>query len=171
MEHQPLNTDERIRAVLNRYGNMVYRLAHIKTGNSMDADDVFQDVFLKLVTANPEFQSEDHLKAWLIRTTMHRAVNLWNSAWRKRTVPLNDQVRARPPEVSENSEIYEAVLALPERYRCVIHLFYYEEMKVAEISRALGVKPSAVRTRLVRARKMLGDRLKKEGGRCAEAGI
>lgn len=148
---------------------MVYRLAYARTGNRMDADDVFQEVFLKLVEATPTLQSAEHLKAWLIRTTLNRCNSLWRRASRRKTIPLHENIAAQD---QEDLGVLDAVTRLSPKYRAVIHLFYYEDMTVEEVSRMLKQKPSTTRTQLTRARRMLGEQLRaEEANRYAETGI
>ena len=153
---------EEARQVVERYGSMVYRLAYARTGRRDDAEDVTQEVFLRLVHAAPAFRDEEHQKAWLLRVTANCAGDLFRSPWRKRHRPLEEADGLISPEPEENG-VLEAVLALPERYRTVVHLFYYEELSVAEIAAALGKSEGAVRTRLSRARGMLRELLDEEG--------
>jgi len=161
--------DKGIHAVLVEHASMVYRLAYARTGNRMDADDVFQEVFLKLVEAEPRFQDAEHLKAWLIRATLNQCNSLWRSAWRRKTAPLAGDPAARE---ERDTGVLEAVTALPTKYRAVIHLFYYEDMSVEEIGKALGRKPSTIRTQLTRARRLLGEQLRaEEGQRYAKTGV
>ena len=136
---------------------MIYRLAFSQTQNKNDADDVFQEVFLRYIKGRKTFESEEHEKAWLIRVTINCSKKLWNSAWFRHTVALDENISFEMPQ---ENEIYHALLQLPQIYRTVIHLFYYEDMSVAQISGVLGMKDSAVRTRLTRARDLLRTRLK-----------
>lgn len=160
---------DEINAVLQNHSSMVYRLAYARMGNRMDADDVFQEVFLKLVTYRTQFQSDEHLKAWLIRITLNQCNSLWRSAWRRMTAPLRDDMASLP---REDSWLMDAVTNLPPKYRAVIHLFYYEGLPVEEIGKATGQKPSTIRTQLTRARRILGEQLKEEEGqRYAHRGI
>ena len=139
---------------VERYGQMVYRLAYARTGSRADAEDVAQEVFLRLVRKGPVFRDEEHGKAWLLRVTANCAGDLFRSPWRKRSRPLEEAAALAAPEREEN-HVLEAVFSLPERYRAVVHLFYYEELSTAEIAAILGQKEGTVRTRLSRARGML----------------
>lgn len=152
--------DKELERLVEQYGPSVYRLAYARTGSRADAEDVTQTVFLKLLRARPEFREEGHARAWLLRTAANCAIDLHRSAWRQRNQPLTDNLPA--PEEPEG-EVLEAVLALPERYRTAIHLYYYEEMTAAEIARVLGVREGTVNTRLCRARAMLRELLGGEG--------
>lgn len=138
--------------VVRRYSGMVYRLAFARTGSRDDADEVFQEVFLRYFRKKPAFRDEEHRKAWMIRVTVNCCANLWNSPWKRRMEPLTeDMVRETP----EDNGLWEQLQKLPDKYREVIHLFYYEQMSLEEISRVLHRKNSTVRTQLTRARTML----------------
>ncbi|BDF71461.1 DNA-directed RNA polymerase sigma-70 factor [Oscillospiraceae bacterium] len=139
-------------ALVARHAQAVYRLAYARTGSREDAEDVTQETFLRLVRTAPEFADEDHCRAWLLRVAMNCAGDLFRSAWRRHTRPLEEAEQVPAPE---EGGVLEAVLALPERYRAPIHLFYYEGLSTAEIAAVLGKSEGAVRTRLSRARTML----------------
>lgn len=115
------------------FGPAVYRLSYARTGSAADAEDVMQDVFLRLLTKAPRFADDDHAKAWLLKVTINRSRDLFRSPQRH-VLPL------------------EAVLTLPAKLRTAVHLFYYEELSVEEIAHLLGITPGAVKTRLSRAR-------------------
>ena len=146
-------------AVLSRYADMVYRLAFARTKSRYDADDILQEVFLRYIRSAPDFQEEEHCRAWLIRTTVNCSKTLLMSAWFRKTVPLDDTLVA---EMRETGEVYDAVLRLPKAYRTVVHLYYYEGYSVAEIGGLLGCQEATVKTRLHRARNLLRDTLKGE---------
>ncbi len=139
-------------ALVARHAQAVYRLAYARTGSREDAEDVTQETFLRLVRTAPEFADEDHCRAWLLRVAMNCAGDLFRSAWRRHTRPLEEAEQVPAPE---EGGVLEAVLALPERYRAPVHLFYYEGLSTAEIAAVLGKSEGAVRTRLSRARAML----------------
>lgn len=143
-----------------RYAQMVYRMAYARTGSKTDAEDVVQEVFLRLVRARPSFRDEEHGKAWLLRVAANCTNDLFRLPWRKREEPLRPSMAAE--EGPEFSGVLEAVLALPEKYRLVVHLYYYEELSTAEIGRIIGRSEGAVRSRLFRAKRMLRDLLGEE---------
>ena len=147
------------REIIERYAPMVYRIALSRTRTPADAEDVMQEVFLRLVRKRPEFRADEHCKAWLLRVTVNCAGDLHRAVRRRRTVPLEEGAWVPGPEPDG---ILEAVLALPEVYRLPIHLFYYEELSVAEIAALLGRSEGAVKTRLSRARDLLRAQLKGE---------
>jgi len=151
--------------VIEKYSPMVYRLAYSLVKSRADADDIHQEVFLKYMKYRPRFESEEHEKAWFIRVTTNQCRNWWKTAWRKRIVSLSEYKEEDVTQdfsVEKNEDIIEIVKLLPQKYRVVIHLFYYEELSVEEISNILGRKASTVRTQLTRARKQLSELLKED---------
>ena len=145
---------------VERWGDMVWRLALARTANVHDAQDVFQEVFLRYFRHEDRLQSDEHRKAWLIRCTVNRARSLLASPWRRRTVPLD--TAAQIGVADEYREVYSAVLALPAKYRAPIHLYYFEGLTTAEIARYLGVAQGTVRSQLSRGRALLREALKEE---------
>lgn len=144
---------------LDKYSNMVFRLAFARTKNSHDAHDILQEVFMKYLNNTKEFNTEEHKKAWLIKTTINSSKTLLSSAWFRKTVALEDNIIE---ELNEKSEVYYAVLDLPRKYRTVVHLFYYEDMSISEISTLLNTKESTIKSQLHRARNKLKETLNKE---------
>ena len=144
---------------VEKYSNMVYRLAYFYTNSKFDSDDVYQDVFMKYLQSKKNFEDEEHMKAWLIKVTINRCKKLWLSSWKRKIVPLEDEIIIEMPE---ERELYEQVIKLPKNYRVVIHLFYYEQYKIKEISKIMKQKESTIRTWLTRARKMLKISLEEE---------
>ena len=151
--------DETISRIVETYGSMLLRLACTRLDDPADAEDVVQEVFLKLLTARPPFRDSEHEKAWLIRTTLHRASDLRRSTAR-RNVPLEEAAQAAAPQ--SGSELLAAVRALPEPYSAVIHLYYYEGYSMKEIAKLLGVPTPTVGTRLARGRERLRRLLKED---------
>lgn len=149
------NPEETIR----QYSNMVYRLACARTGNRQDADEIYQEVFLRYIRKMPVFQNETHKKAWFLKVTVNCANSLWRSPWKRHTEPLTEELAAQTPE---SIDLSHALKKLSPQYREVIHLFYYEELSTAEIGRILHRKTSTVRTQLTRARAILKKVLKEE---------
>lgn len=149
-------------AVLLAYSDMVYKIALARTGNKNDADDIFQEVFLRLVKHSDKISTEEHLKSWLIRVTINCCKNHFR-AWRNNTVSLSD-LNAEPTVefTHDESDIYQAVLQLPAKYRDVIHLFYYEELSIKEISAILKRKETTVKSQLSRGRDKLKDIIKED---------
>ena len=145
---------------IDRYADLVRRVCMIHLKNHADTEDIFQTVFLKYVTGTTEFESEEHEKAWFIRVTINACKDLLRSFFRSRTVSLDDLLE-QPDQVPEDHrEVLEAVLALPDKYRDVVYLHYYEGYTAPKIGTILHKNPNTVYTLLTRARdelrKMLG---------------
>lgn len=152
MEHTAQQTE----AVIRQYADTVYRLAWAYARNTADAEDIFQEVFLRYVRFAPQFESEEHRKAWLLRVTVNRA----KSHLRKNHPrPAPQEATITPFTAAEALELHEALQKLPPKYRAVLHLFYFEDCPVEEISSVLRRKPSTVRTQLTRARRLLAQLL------------
>lgn len=159
MEQQSFQKNDCFENVVNTYSNMVYRLAFSQTKNKSDADDIFQEVFYRYIRKKPQFITEEHRKAWLIRVTVNCCKKMWTSFLRKKIVPLEDTIVF---EMKEEANLHEELQKLPMKYRAVIHLFYYEDLSIEEISKALDQKPSTIRTQLTRARVKLKEILKED---------
>lgn len=145
--------------VIEYYSNMVYRLAFARTGTKYDAEDVYEEVFLRYLKRKPVFKSEEHRRAWFLRVTINCSNTFLSSVWQKRTEGLSEEIVFRE---KENQNLHRELMKLPAKYRSVIHLFYYEELTVEEIGRILNRKPATVRTQLTRGRELLRELLKEE---------
>lgn len=153
-------TEEYITRVVEQYSPMLLHLALTRVSCTADAEDVVQEVFLKLLTAQPRFRDGDHERAWLIRATINRAIDLRRTAASK-ALPLEDAEEAAAPG-PEAPQLLSAVQALPEKYSTVIHLYYYEGYNIWEIAKLLGLPAPTVGTRLSRGRAKLKELLKEE---------
>lgn len=145
--------------LLELYSNTIYRIAFARTQNKADAEDITQNVFLKYINAGKKFNDEEHRKAWLLRVAVNCTNDFVKNAHYRNRTPLED-IAAAAVEIEEKSEIYYAVQSLPDKYRLAVHLFYYEDMSVAEISRITKIKEATVKSQLSRARDMLRKILK-----------
>lgn len=155
--------NESIETIIQRYKGTIYSVALSYTKNRDDADDIFQEVFLIYFRTKPEFNDEEHRKAWLIRTTINCAKRVVDSTYRKRTVPLDEMEEGSFQfETKEENAVYVALQALPEKYRIVLHLFYFEDLSIDQISRTLNLKVSTVKVQLMRGREMMKEKLKEE---------
>lgn len=175
-------SDDELNAIVLRYRDMIYRLFVVRMKDTYAADDLFQEVFLRLVRAQRRFDSEEHLKAWLLRVAINLCNDSHRSAWSRRTVLYDDRVKpgweedaegedseaadepavlfeADAPEDPLRSATLAAVQALKPKLREVVHLFYYEKLSIREIADVLGIGESAVKTRLCRARDNLRGQL------------
>ena len=151
-------TDERsARAQIDRWGDMVGRRALARTRHIQDSEDVFQEVFSRFFRHQENLDSDEHRKAWLIRCTLNCTNTLLSARWRTH-LPLEEAVtQAMEPE---DREVYQAVLALPRKYRTALHLHYYEGYSVAEIAALTGAREGTVKSWLSRGREKLAAELK-----------
>ena len=146
-------------AAVERYQNTVYRTAFHVLGSPQDADDAVQEVFLRLFWHKGSFDGEDHLRRWLLRVTVNYCRDILRSSWRKRRVSMEELPETPVFDKQSQAALYREVMALPEKYRIVLDLFYYEEFSVQEIGYLLDLGTSTVTTRLSRARQRLKERL------------
>lgn len=152
---------KRFEQIIRTYGDDVYRAALMLTRNRADAEDIVQETFLKYATSAPAFASAEHEKAWLLRVALNLAKDTVKSAWHNRTEALDDHSGlAGAGAPGEESGVYDCVLRLPDKYRLVIHLFYYEGYSAREIGQLLGSNEPAVKTQLHRGRNLLREALK-----------
>lgn len=142
---------------VERYQNMVYRTALHALGSSQDADDVVQEVFLRLFNQRGTFEGDEHLRRWLLRVTVNYCRDILKK--RKRWASWEEIPEIPVFDRPEQAALFREVMSLPEKYRTVLNLFYYEELSVREIAAMLGVGVSTVTTRLARARDRLKERL------------
>lgn len=145
--------------VIERYKDTVYKIAYTYCKNKSDADDVFQEVFLRYFRKTPVFDDLGHEKAWFIRVTINCCKKLLLSSWFRKTSQLEDNMVF---ESTEESELFYAVMNLPRKYRTVVHLFYYEDYRIKEIAQLTSQKETTVATQLQRARQMLKNKLRED---------
>ena len=145
--------------VIEKYKDMVYRIAFSYCRNRSDADDVFQEVFLRYFRKSPVFENAEHEKAWLILVTVNCIKSVLMSPWRKHEVELDDSIHY---EDKYESDLFRAVMQLPAKYRIVIELYYYEGYKLKEIAQILKRKETTVRQQIARAREQLRKSLTEE---------
>ena len=155
-------TEREFTSAVERYLDMVYRIALSWFRNPVDAEDAAQTVMLRLWQSGVTFPDDSQLRYWLTRVTVNVCKDVWRNPWRRRTVPLDQQ--GSPPSFAEpeHQALYDAVTALPVKYRLPLYLYYYEGYSTAEVGELLGLKPSAVQTRLARAREKLKALLEEE---------
>lgn len=153
-------SDEEFNRIVRQYADTVYRVALSYAKRTHDADDVVQNTFMKLLSGHVRFKDEEHLRRWLIRVAVNECNSLFSSFWRK-NVDYVEEIAALPEfSIEERHDLYCAVRTLPQKCRIVVHLFYYEGYSSKEIAGLLHIREATVRTRLVRARKLLKQQLK-----------
>jgi len=147
-------TREELIETVEKYRPTVFRVAFGYTGNYEDSEDISQDVFLKLYQTDKNFKDEEHKKAWIIRVTINAAKSLLRTSWR---VKRADMPTEDVPYYSDtaDSELFDCVMRLTEKYRTVVYLYYYEDYSVEQVAKIVGISRTAVTTRLARAREQL----------------
>jgi len=149
-----------VEILVEKYRSNLYAVAFNMCKNAQDAEDVVQDTFIQYLSHKKDFESEQHIRAWLIRVAINKAKNKNNTFFRRNSLPLENYIQTLTFETEEASELFETVMNLPEKYRIAIHLFYYEDYSVNEIADILKVTPSNVKVRLSRGRMSLRNTLK-----------
>jgi len=138
----------------NDYGKMLFKIAFLYMGNSADAEDVLQDVFIKYLSSRRIFKNSEHEKAWFIRVTQNKCLDMIKKSSNK-NIPIEDISAVICDERNDMTEIIEKVLALPEKYKLSVILYYYNGYSTEEISKILKISKSAVKMRLKRSRDIL----------------
>lgn len=154
-----MRSEEAVNRAIENYASTVKRICFIHLKNEADTEDICQTVFLKYAMNDKVFDSEAHEKAWIIRVTINACKDLLKSFFRKHTVSLDAYVEQGGVVDAAHSEVLEAVLALPEKYRRVIYLHYYEGYPAADIAEILRINVNTVYTHLTRAKSLLRDEL------------
>ncbi len=148
MEQKKQKAEEAIR----RYADMIYRLALSNVKSRHDAEDIFQDVCVALLSSSAPLDDDEHLRHWLIRATINKCKNFHKSVSRHRTEPLES---AENICSEEHQSLYEELSSLPSKYRTVLYLYYYEGYSVKEVAKLLSLSENTVSSQLRRARKKL----------------
>ncbi len=158
-----MRSEQEVNRAIEQYSNMIRRLCMIYLKNYADTEDIFQTVFLKYVLSSVSFESQEHEKAWFIRVTINACKDLLKSFFRNRTVSL-DEIIEQPSEMStDDKEVLEAVLSLPQKYKDVVYLHYYEDYTAPQISRILGKNVNTIYTLLTRSKQLLREKLGGDG--------
>lgn len=144
------------------YQGSLFAAAFNVCKNAQDAEDVVQDTFVQYYTTKKEFESEQHIRAWLMRVAVNKAKNVNRTFWRRNKISIEDYMETLVFETPAAETLFETVMQLPEKYRIVIHLYYYEEYAVREIAQILKLSESNVKIRLSRGRAMLKETLKED---------
>ena len=152
---------EQFESLVEKYMDMIYRVAYSWTKNSDDANDVTQDVLIQLYKTNKEFESDSHIKNWLIKVTVNQCKMLFRTPWSKME-DINNYAETIGFEDESHLDLFFAVMKLDKKYRVPLILFYYEGYSCAEIAAILETNESTVKTRLKRARERLETALKGE---------
>ena len=150
-----MDHEQFLQNAMKRHGPAVYRLALCRTQCAADAEDVYQDVFLRLLGEADRPWEDGHLKAWLLRTAMNRCADLHRFRLRRPVLSLEEIPDMAAPPSPEAAELWDAVARLPEKLRTAVHLHYGEGYRTEEIAVMLNVPAATVRTRLRRGREKL----------------
>ena len=152
-------TENYVHYFVEKYSDMLIRISYSYMKNLSDAEDITQDIFIKLLEKRPSFESTSHEKAWLIRVSINLSKDKLKSSYFKNTAPLEgDFIDA----TKDDNEIIQAVLNLPLKYRSIVLLYYYEGYSISEVANILNLKESTVGSQLSRARKKLKSILKED---------
>lgn len=159
------NTEE-LEQIITEYSDMVYRIAMVYGRTKEDAEDIYQEVFLRLVRCIDRLESREHIRNWLIRVTVNCGKTHRMKMGKSQTLPIDETLVAEDSKEQSDLEwkVYEAVKSLPEKYRAIIHLYYYEELSIKEISECLDRREGTIKSQLARGRALLEKKLGKEFG-------
>lgn len=158
-----MRSEQEVNRAIEQYADMVRRLCMIHLKNYHDTEDIFQTVFLKYVLSSVIFESEEHERAWLIRVTINACRDFFRDFFRSHAVPLEEISGLASEMTPDNSEVLEAVISLPVKYRDVVYLYYYEGYSAVEIARILKKNQNTVYTLLTRSKKLLREKLGGDG--------
>ncbi len=150
------------RILIEKYSSAVYRIAYSYTGNKHDAEDIMQEVFLRYLGKLRSFSSPEHEKAWFLRVAVNCSKSFHNSAWRRKIIPIEDCGELADSNEQNDCElpVFEAVMSLPPKQRLCVHLYYYEDLSIKQISETSGMPESTVKSHLFRARAALEQKLR-----------
>ena len=158
-------TKERLEQRFRDYYQLIYRVAFSQVKNHADAEDITQEVFLKIIRHDMRYQSMEHERAWIVRVTINLCRDLLKSKWHKTSVSMEEVSEAQRGSCENFTEIQDdmmwAVLQLPEKYRNCLYLFYYEDYSIKEIAQSLEMPENTVKTNLKRGRQALKEFLEK----------
>ena len=158
-----MRSETELTRAIEQYADTVRRICLVHLKNQADTEDIFQNVFLKYALRSAPFEGPEHEKAWIIRVTVNACKDLLRSFFRSRTVSMEEVLDQPAPLPPDTRAVLEAVLALPQKYRNVVYLHYYEGYTAPEIGRILGKNVNTVYTLLNRSRQMLRDTLGGDG--------
>lgn len=150
-------SDREAERLVEEYSDLILRLSYTYLKSTQDAEDICQTVFLKLLTSGKTFSDPEHERAWVVRATVNACKDELR-AFRRKALPLDSVGETAAPALPE-SDTLDAVMALPQKYREAVYLFYYEGYSVKEIARLLHRSESAVAAHLSRGRKQLHEKL------------
>lgn len=154
-----MRSEQEVNRAVEKYADTVFRICILHLKNKSDAEDIFQEVFLKFALNDKKFENANHEKAWIIRVTINACKDLIKSFFRNRTISIDELISVADEEKEDLSYVLEAVLKLPVKYRDAIYLHYYEGYSALEIGEILGKNENTVYSILSRGRSMLKESL------------
>jgi RNA polymerase sigma factor (sigma-70 family) len=154
-----MRSEQEVNRAIDEYSDTIFRICLIHLKNKADAEDVFQEVFMKYALSDKVYENSEHEKAWIIRVALNACKDLIKSFFRSKTVSIDELVSVPCDEKEDFSGVLDAVLKLPEKYRDVIYLHYYEGYSAYEIGKILNKKENTVYSLLSRGREMLKKHL------------
>ncbi len=154
-----MRSEQEANRAIERYADTVRRLCMIHLKNYADTEDIFQTVFLKYVLSSVSFESEEHERAWFIRVTLNACKDLLKNFFHSRTVALDEIIEQSAPLSPDHKEVLEAVFSLPQKYRDVVYLHYFEDYTAPQISGILNKNVNTIYTLLTRSKQMLREKL------------
>ena len=154
-----MRSETEINRAVDEYADMVRRLCMLHLKNYADTEDIFQTVFLKYALSSIEFENKEHEKAWLIRVTINACKDLLKSFFRRNTVSIHQLIEQPAPQDQDYTDVLEAVLSLPKKYKDAVYLYYYEGYTAPQISKILGKNVNTIYTLLNRSKKILKAQL------------
>ena len=151
-----MRTQQEILELYDKYYEMVWRICLVRFGNSHDAYDSAQETFVRLMNYGKSFHNEEHEKAWLIRTAVNYCKDVLKSSRRKNEICLESEEPIEAEAIAEGyTDVYEAMMDLPEQYRIVLYLYYYEGYSLKEIAAMLKTNASTLRSRFAKAKELM----------------
>ena len=155
-------TGSELERYIKLYRDNVWAVAFCRVKNPSDADDITQDIFLKLFTYDGSFENDEHVKAWLLRCTVNHSINLLKSGWHRLSQPIESAYTKAGDDTNTEDDLLPLIMQLSRKNRVTLYMYYYEGYTIEEISKLLGASDSAVKLRLVRARKCLKKLIEKD---------
>ena len=154
-----MRSEQEVIRAIEQYADTIRRICMVHLKNYADTEDIFQTVFLKYALSSVSFENAEHEKAWLIRVTINACKDILKNFFRSKTVSL-ENLMEQPAKLSEeHREVLETVLSLPQKYRDVVYLYYYENYTAPEISQILGKNVNTIYTLLTRSKQLLREKL------------
>ncbi len=153
-------SDNEVEEVVQKYGSIIFRISYCILCNVQDAEDAVQETFLKYMTKSPEFVSEEHRKAWLIKVSTNISKNMLMFRIRREALNIDDVINIGIPQ--DDISIFEMIMSIPTKYKIVMTLYYVEGYRSKEIAEILDINEAAVRKRLQRGRELLKKEFEKE---------